>query len=395
MAMTLPKVRSFSEFARAGLGPWGGFVAGWLYWYFWMIVVPVEAIAGANILHNWLGLPPLLLGLILMGVMTAVNLMSARSYGEFEFWFASIKVAAIVVFIALGAAFALGFTSPTGSTFGNLTAYGGFMPKGLTAVLSGAVTVYFSLTGAEITTIAAAESKEPARAVARMSSTVIVRILTFYVGSVLLIVAVVPWTRVRPGESPFTLALSTMQFQWASVAMSAIILTAVLSCLNSAFYVCSRVLFVLAENGDAPQWLIQLNARRVPTRSVWMGSLAGVLGIFAASADSQKVFAFLVNASGALMVFIYMMIVVAHLRVRRAREASGVPVPALTMWFFPWADYLALGGMAAVLIAMALTPDMQQDLKASVLSLAVALGAFYFVNSRRRLRALESPASTG
>ena len=395
MAMTLPKVRSFSEFARAGLGPWGGFVAGWLYWYFWMIVVPVEAIAGANILHNWLGLPPLLLGLILMGVMTAVNLMSARSYGEFEFWFASIKVAAILVFIALGAAFAFGFTSPTGSTFGNLTAYGGFMPKGLTAVLSGAVTVYFSLTGAEITTIAAAESKEPARAVARMSSTVIVRILTFYVGSVLLIVTVVPWIRVRSGESPFTLALSTMQFQWASVAMSAIILTAVLSCLNSAFYVCSRVLFVLAENGDAPQWLIQLNARRVPTRSVWMGSLAGVLGIFAATAHSQKVFAFLVNASGALMVFIYMMIVVAHLRVRRAREASGVPAPALTMWFFPWADYLALGGMAAVLIAMALTPDMQQDLKASVLSLAVALGAFYFVNSRRRSRALESPASAG
>ena len=294
MAMTLPKVRSFSEFARAGLGPWGGFVAGWLYWYFWMIVVPVEAIAGANILHNWLGLPPLLLGLILMGVMTAVNLMSARSYGEFEFWFASIKVAAILVFIALGAAFAFGFTSPTGSTFGNLTAYGGFMPKGLTAVLSGAVTVYFSLTGAEITTIAAAESKEPARAVARMSSTVIVRILTFYVGSVLLIVTVVPWIRVRSGESPFTLALSTMQFQWASVAMSAIILTAVLSCLNSAFYVCSRVLFVLAENGDAPQWLVQLNARRVPTRSVWMGSLAGVLGIFAATAHSQKVFAFLI-----------------------------------------------------------------------------------------------------
>jgi L-asparagine transporter-like permease len=395
MAMTLPKVRSFSEFARAGLGPWGGFVAGWLYWYFWMIVVPVEAIAGANILHNWLGLPPLLLGLILMGVMTAVNLMSARSYGEFEFWFASIKVAAILVFIALGAAFAFGFTSPTGSTFGNLTAYGGFMPKGLTAVLSGAVTVYFSLTGAEITTIAAAESKEPARAVARMSSTVIVRILTFYVGSVLLIVTVVPWIRVRSGESPFTLALSTMQFQWASVAMSAIILTAVLSCLNSAFYVCSRVLFVLAENGDAPQWLIQLNARRVPTRSVLMGSLAGVLGIFAATAHSQKVFAFLVNASGALMVFIYMMIVAAHLRVRWAREASGVPAPALTMWFFPWADYLALGGMAAVLIAMALTPDMQQDLKASVLSLAAALGAFYFVNSRRRSRALESPASAG
>ena len=259
-------------------------------------------------------------------------------------------------------------------------------------MLSGAVTVYFSLTGAEITTIAAAESKEPARAVARMSTTVIVRILTFYVGSVLLIVTVVPWILVKSGESPFTLALTTMQFQWASLAMSAIILTAVLSCLNSAFYVCSRVLFVLAEHGDAPQWLVQLNARRVPTRSVWMGSLAGVLGIFAATAHSQTVFAFLVNASGALMVFIYMMIVVAApARPARARGERGAGAGA-QMWLFPWANYLALGGMAAVLLAMALTPDMQRDFKASILSLAVALAAFLIVDARRKARAATRPA---
>ncbi|HUO20639.1 MAG TPA: amino acid permease [Steroidobacteraceae bacterium] len=394
MALTLPKVRSFTEFARAGLGPWGGFVAGWLYGYFWMIVVPVEAIAGANILHGWLApheVSPLLLGIVLMAVMTLVNLMSARSYGEFEFWFASIKVAAIIVFIGLAAAFALGLSPHAGGGFANLTANGGFVPRGWTAVLSGAVTVYFALTGPEITTIAAAESREPARAVARMSSTVVLRILAFYAGSILLIVTVVPWVQVKSGESPFTLALTAMQYRWASLAMSAIILTAVLSCLNSAFYVCSRVLFVLAEHGDAPQWLVQLNGRRVPTRSVWMGSLAGVLGVLAATAHSQAVFAFLVNASGALMVFVYTMIVVAHLRVRRAREASGAPAPALTMWLFPWLDYLALAGMAAVLIAMACTPQMQADLRASLLTLLVAIGAFLVVGARRRAQALRSP----
>jgi L-asparagine transporter-like permease len=387
-----PQVRSFTEFARLGLGPWAGFVAGWLYWYFWMIVVPVEAIAGANILHGWfqgtlLDVPAWVMGIALMGVMTAVNLMSARSYGEFEFWFASIKVAAIVVFIALAAAFACGFTSPTGATFGNLTRHGGFVPRGWIAVLAGAVTVYFSLTGAEITTIAAAESKEPARAVARMSSSVIVRILTFYVGSVFLIVCVVPWTLVKAGESPFTLALTTMQFRWASLAMSAIILTAVLSCLNSAFYVCSRVLFVLAEHGDAPQWLVQLNARRVPMRSVWMGTVAGVLGIIAAITSNQTVFAFLVNASGALIVFVYMLTALSQLKLRRAREAAGVPPPALSMWLFPWATYAALAGMAAVLIAMAFTPgDMSQELWSSVVALAVAGAAFLAVDARRRAR---------
>ncbi|HYX75053.1 MAG TPA: amino acid permease [Steroidobacteraceae bacterium] len=384
MALALPAVRSFSEFARVGLGPWAGFVAGWLYWYFWIIVVPVEAIAGATILHGWLGLPAWLLGLVLMGIMTGVNLLSARSYGEFEFWFASIKVAAILVFIALAAAFAGGFTSSTGPTFGNLVRYGGFAPKGWVSVLAGAVTVYFSLTGAEITTIAAAESREPARAVARMSSSVIVRILTFYVGSVLLIVTVVPWIEVRPGESPFTLALSTMHFPWASLAMSAIILTAVLSCLNSAFYVCSRVLFVLAEHGDAPQWLVQLNVRRVPTRSVWVGSLAGVLGILAAINYPQTVFAFLVNASGALMVFIYMIVALAHIRLRRARQARGEPEPALTMWLFPWASYAAVGGMGAVLIAMAFTPgELATELRVSVLALTVAVIAYLIVDTRR------------
>ncbi|MBV8143931.1 MAG: amino acid permease [Gammaproteobacteria bacterium] len=387
MAVALPAVRSFTEFARVGLGPWAGFVAGWLYWYFWIIVVPVEAIAGATILHGWLGLPAWLLGLVLMGIMTGVNLMSARSYGEFEFWFASIKVAAILVFIALAAAFACGLTSGSGPTFGNLTRYGGFAPKGWTAVLAGAVTVYFSLTGAEITTIAAAESREPARAVARMSSSVIVRILTFYVGSVLLIVSVVPWVQVRPGESPFTLALTTMHFRWASLAMSAIILTAVLSCLNSAFYVCSRVLFVLAEHGDAPQWLVQLNPRRVPTRSVWAGSVAGVIGIIAAINYPQTVFAFLVNASGALMVFIYMMVAAAHIRLRRQRAARGEPEPALTMWLFPWASYAALAGMAAVLIAMAVTPgELATELRVSVLALAVAVVAYLIIEARRRAR---------
>jgi GABA permease len=400
MAVANPQVRSFTEFARLGLGPWAGFMAGWLYWYFWMIVVPVEAIAGANILHGWfqgtaLDVAPWILGLVLMGIMTAVNLMSARHYGEFEFWFASIKVAAILVFIALAAAFACGLTSHTGATFGNLTQHGGFVPRGWVAVLAGAVTVYFSLTGAEITTIAAAESKEPARAVARMSSSVIVRILTFYVGSIFLIVSVVPWTLVRSGESPFTLALTAMQFRWASLAMSAIILTAVLSCLNSAFYVCSRVLFVLAEHGDAPQWLVQLNARRVPTRSVWMGTIAGVLGIIAAIASNQTVFAFLVNASGALIVFVYMLIAFSQLRLRRAREAAGEPAPALTMWLFPWATYAAIAGMAAVLIAMALTPgDMSQELWSSVIALAVALAAFLAVDARRRGRAARlTPAS--
>lgn len=383
MAVSLPQVRSFTEFARAGLGPWAGFVAGWLYWYFWVIVVPVEAIAGANILHLWLpSLPPLVLGLGLMAIMTGVNLMSARSYGEFEFWFSSIKVAAIVVFILLSAAYAFGFTSPHGSTLSNLTSHGGFAPQGVVAVLAGAVTVFFALTGAEITTVAAAESSEPARAAAKMSTSVIVRILTFYVTSIFLIVCIVPWDTIKVGESPFADALTSMGYSWASLAMSGIILTAVLSCLNSAFYVCSRVLFILAEHGDAPPGLVKLNARRVPVRSVWMSSLAGVLGVLAETQFPDTVFAFLVNASGALMVFIYMMVAFAQIRLRRERERTGEPAPAVQMWLFPWASYAAIAGMLAILVAMSRS-GQARDLYVSLGTLAVALVAYWLVRAGR------------
>jgi GABA permease len=384
MAVAMPEVRSFTEFARAGLGNWAGFSVGWLYWYFWVIVIPVEAIAGALILQQWLPQVPMMaLGTGLMAVMTGVNLMSARSYGEFEFWFSSIKVSAIIVFIAYSAAFAFGLIGPRTPTFGNLTAHGGFMPLGPVPVLATVTTVFFSMMGAEIVTIAAAESPEPARAVARMVSTVVWRILIFYVASLFLIVSVVPWNLVKPGFSPFTLALDTMQVPLAGTIMSAIILTAVLSCLNSSFYIASRVLFVLAGRGDAPRWLVKTNARHVPARSVLLGGLAGFAGIIARELAPDTVFKFLVNASGSLIVFIYMAIAIAQIRLRRQRERAGVGTLGLSMWFFPWASYLAIAAMAAVLVAMAFSPELQSQLWVSALSVAVALLAYAALRVRR------------
>ena len=397
MATALPKVRSFTEFARAGLGDGAGFVVGWLYWYFWVLVVPVEAIAGAKILQVWLpSLSPLQIGIGLMTVMTGVNLMSARSYAEFEFWFASIKVAAILVFIAIAASYAFGFGfglgAPHASTFSNLTADGGFTPHGWIAVVAAVPTVFFAMTGAEITTIAAAESAEPGRAVARMSSTVIWRIMVFYVISLFLIVSVTPWSSVRSGESPFTLALHTMQVPWAPQIMSAIIMTAVLSCLNSAFYVSSRVLFILAARGDAPSFLVKVNRRHVPVTSVLIGAVAGFLGIIAATEAPQKVFDFLVSSSGALIVFVYMAIIAAQITLRRRRERLGEPSPAVTMWLFPWLSYGAIACMGAVLIAMAVTPSLQPDLKASCVTLAIAIAAYGLVKLGRKPRVIETHA---
>jgi L-asparagine transporter-like permease len=393
MTTALPHVRSFTEFARAGLGEGAGFVVGWLYWYFWVLVVPVEAIAGAKILQSWIPFSPLQIGVGLMSVMTCVNLMSARSYAEFEFWFASIKVAAILVFIAIAASYAFGWTSPHGATFGNLVEHGGFTPHGWIAVLAAVPTVFFAMTGAEITTIAAAESAQPGRAIARMSTTVIWRILIFYVISLFLIVSVTPWNTVRSGESPFTLALNTMHVPWAGTIMSVIILTAVLSCLNSAFYVSSRVLFILADRGDAPQSLVKLNARRVPVGSVLIGAAAGFLGIIAATQAPQIVFDFLVSSSGAVIVFIYMIICVAQITLRRRREREGLPPPAVRMWLFPYLSFAAIAGMGAVLIAMAMTPGLQRDFYFSCITLVVAVVAYLIVHRLRQPRVAPSAAT--
>ncbi len=392
MASVLPGVRSFTEFARAGLGPGAGFVVGWLYWYFWVTVVPVEAIAGAGLLHlltqQWINVPTPALGVVLVLIMTGVNLMSARSYGEFEFWFASIKIAAIVVFILLGAAALLGLLGHgTVGALANLSTHGGFLPRGSFAVLAGVTTVFFSLTGAEITTVAAVESRDPQRALTRMTTAVISRILLFYVVSIGLIVMVVPWDEIVPGESPFTHALAAMHFAWASRAMTLIILTAVLSCLNSAFYVTSRVLFTLAANRDAPRSLVWLNPRRVPTRSVLIGCLAGLAGVLAMTWSPSGVFAFLINASGALMVFVYLATAAAQIRLRRRQPTD----PPVRVWLFPWTSYLAIAAMLAVLAAMALTRALASQFYVSVAELGLALAAWGITAQRRRAAAARAP----
>src|SRR5579862_1105681 len=383
MAIALPHVRSFSDFARAGIGDWAGFVVGWLYWYFWVFVVPVEAIAGAHLLRLWIDLPEGFIGVVLMAIMTGVNLLSARSYGEFEFWFALIKVVAVVLFIAAAAAWAFGLTSGGAPTWGNLVHDGGFAPYGWVTVLAAVTSVFFAIVGAEITVVAAAESREPARAVARMSTAVMTRILIFYVGSILMIVIVVPWRLIVPGQSPFTAALMTMHFQWAGTAMALIILTAVLSCLNSAYYVTSRVLFALAAKGDAPAALVKLNSRGVPVRSVLMGSAAGLAGIAAATASPTVVFAFLVNASGSLIVYIYLLIAIAQIRLRFARSPAQQAALPVQMWLFPASSYFAVAGLSVVLLAMAVTPALATQFYAGALSLAVILAATW-VHSRRR-----------
>jgi GABA permease len=388
MAAATPGLGSFTEYVRLGLGDWGGFLSGWLYWYFWVVVVAIEAIAGASLLSTWIALPVWAIVAILMVLLTAVNLMSSRSYGEFEFWFSSIKVAAIVAFIFIAGAYALGLTSGTGATFSNLYAHGGFMPFGWVAVLAGVTTVVFSLCGAEIATIAAAESNESTRVISRMTITIVARILLFYVVSILLVLAVVPWTEVVPGQSPFAAALTRTHIPGAGTIMNLIVLTAVLSCLNSGVYVTSRVLFTLAARREAPQSMIALSKRRVPSRAILIGSSFGYLAVLLSIVSPERVFAYLVNASGALMVVIYLLACFAHLRLRRQMERSSPERLTIRVWLFPWLTYVTIAAMFGVLIAMTATAIRlgnfwRSEAVASGVAVLIAALAGWIVRRRR------------
>ena len=389
MAASNPQITSFTEFSRAGLGNWAGFTAGWLYWFFWVVVVAIEAIAGAVILKMWMPFEVWQIGLGLMVLMTGVNLLSTRSYGEFEFWFASLKVAAILAFIAVGAAYVFGFGPPDVRSFSNLFQHGGFAPTGYATMLAGVVTVIFALTGAEIATIAAAESEEPAKAIGRLTSSVAMRILLFYVGSISLIVTIVPWNEIVPGVSPFATSLAKIGIPGAALAMQLVVLTAVLSCLNSGLYVTSRVLYVLAARGDAPQSMIALNKRKVPARAILIGSAFGYAAVIASIISPQVVFAFLLNASGATMIMIYLMTAISHVRLRQKADPATL---SIKMWLFPGLSYLVIASMIGVLVAMTTTPDLLAQLAASVFAFVVVLGLYFFVR-KRGPRALATDAA--
>jgi GABA permease len=381
MAVALPTVGSFSDYGRMALGNWAGFSIGWLYWYFWAIVVGFEATVAAGILGQYVNMAPWLISLILVLALTATNLYSVGSYGEFEFWFAGIKVAAIIIFIVLGALFVIGLWPGGGGGMGlsNLYDQGGFFPNGGLVMFSGIVTVIFAFVGAEIVTIAASESNEPSRNVARATNAVIYRVLLFYVVSVFFVAAIVPWDTPFAEEvirSPFTVAFERMGIPGAGTLMNFVVLTAVLSVLNSSLYTTSRMLFALTRHNDAPKFFTNTTARGVPIWAILAGTSFGYVSVAIYYFFPADVFTWLINASGAIALFAYLLIAISELVMRRRLEREAPESLQLRMWFYPWLTYLSIAAMVAVLVAMFIIPDQRPLLIASLISLGVILAAY-------------------
>ena len=382
MAVALPAVGSFYEYARLAwserpqLGELAGFLSGWMYWYFWVIVVALEAVAGAGLVRFWLpNVPPWFVSLTLLLSLTLTNLISVKSFGEFEFWFASIKVAAITAFLLIAGVYVLGLWPGTAVQIANLTSHGGFAPNGVLPILTGAVAATGFYFGAEIVSIAAAEAAEPAKAVARATNSVVTRALLFYVGSILLVVCLVPWNSAEI-MTPYVSALAAMHIPAAADIMNAVVLTAVLSALNSGLYASSRMLFALTRRGDAPASWAKLSRNGVPSRAILLGTVFGYGAVIMSYVSHDTVFAFLVNSYGTVAIFVYLLIAISELRLRARLEREDPARLKIRMWAYPYLTYLAIAGMLGIELAKAFIPEQRTPLVFGIISLGILLLAF-------------------
>lgn len=377
MAVAYPVVGGFYEYSRISLGELAGFLTGWMYWYFWIIVVALEAVAGAKILGLWWpAVQPWEFTLGLTALFTLVNLMSVRSYGEAEFWFASIKVVAITVFLIAGAVFVLGLWPGAPGGFSHLTLHGGFMPNGIVPVLTGAVAATGFYFGTEIVAVAAAESAEPEKAVADSMQSVIWRVLIFYVGSIFLVVCIVPWNDTDLMSRPYVSVLQTLRIPGAVTAMSLIVLTAVLSALNSGLFASSRMLMALAAKGDAPRFFAKLDKRGVPVAALFAGTTFAYAAVVMSYVSPDKVFSFLVNSYGTVAIFVYVLIALSQLKLRRRLEREMPERLRMRMWLYPHLTRFAIFLMLLIVAAMGIIPDQRSPLIFGLVSVAVLLAAF-------------------
>ncbi|MER5682138.1 MULTISPECIES: amino acid permease [unclassified Streptomyces] len=390
MAAARPSSGSFSAYADRALGRWAGFSIGWLYWFFWVVVLAVEATAGAKILEGWVpAVPQWAWALIVMLVLTATNLVSVSSYGEFEFWFAGIKVVAIAAFVVVGllAVFGLlpGSDNP-GSGLAHLTDSGGFFPHGPGAILTGVLMVVFSFMGSEIVTLAAGESENPQRAVQKATNSVIWRIAVFYLGSIFIVLTLLPWNDASIlKDGSYVAALNSIGIPHAGQVMDVIVLTAVLSCLNSGLYTASRMAFSLGERGDAPKAFARTNKRGVPRAAILSSVVFGFVAVFFNYQWPDTVFQFLLNSSGAVALFVWLVICFTQLRMRGIILRESPEKLVVRMWLFPYLTWATIAMISFVLVYM-LTDDSGREqvlLSLLVAAIVVAISLVREVRQRK------------
>jgi GABA permease len=379
MSVASPSTGSFAVYAGEALGHWAGYTIGWLYWYAWVMLVAFEATAGAGIIHGiWPAIPNWVTCIVLTTLLAYVNSISVKSYGEFEYWFAMIKVAAIVLFLIIGFAVIFNlYPAMKSPGFSNFIDRGGLFPNGLGAIGSGCLMVIFSYFGVEIAAIASNETPDPAKNVKMAINTVIWRILIFYIGSLTVITFLVPWNSTAVLQSPFVTTMQEIGIPGAAAIMTFVVITAVFSCLNSGLYTSSRMLFGIAEKGEAPKMFLKLNKHGVPITALIFSTIVSYIAAAFNYISPEKVFVFLINASGAVALLVFLIIAVSQIILRRRAERNGQELE-FKMWCFPYLTYITIACLGAVVIGMFTVPDLRSQVL-TTFGFGLAVVASYFL----------------
>ena len=387
MVAAHPDSGAFSVYTSRAMGPAAGFAMGWVWWIELVIVVAAEAIAAASTLvAMWPIAPVWLLTLIFLVVLTAINLLGVDRFGEFEFWFALLKVAAVLVFLVIGVLLICGVLAAPAAGASNLVGHGGFMPNGWSGIAAALLMVTFSFGGIEIMAVAAAETEDPARNVSRAVRTIVWRILLFYMGSVAVMVIAVPWDDPKLGTSPFVAVLDRAGIPAASEVMTLVIVLALLSSLNANLYGAARMLGSLAERGMAPRAAMRTRGRSVPAMAVLASVLFGFCCVLATFRWGDTVLGTLLNIVGSTIIVTYFFTICSQYVLRRQVEREGTPLP-MRIKGFPVVSWAAMILLVSIMVLGMFAPDV----RAQLLSTGALVVVLYLVGIAWSLHDGRSP----
>jgi AAT family amino acid transporter len=362
MSLHDPRDGSFTAYAEVHFGPRFGFITGWSYWLSWVLVGMAELTAAGLFMHFWFPqLPQWLTALVALAGLYAINRLNVRTFGEVEFWFALIKILTILGLLAVGIAilvFGVG-SSLEEAAVSNLWTRGGFFPAGVAGFAAVLPIAFFAFGGIEVIGLAAREAADPARALPRAINSVIFRILLFYVGSLAVIMSLMPWDQIEQGSSPFVLIFDEIGLPAAAGVVNAVVITAVLSSCNSGLFATARVIAALGARGEAPRALAARDARQIPRRALDASAAAMLIGVLLNYLVPDRIFGYLLVSSAVLLMWNWLMILAAHLRFRRHRGPSDPAIPAFRLPGAPWSNYLAMAFIGLVLVMMLRDPNLR------------------------------------
>lgn len=359
MVVEEPVSGSFSHFANKYWGRFAGFLSGWNYWFLYVLAGMAELTAvGIYIQFWWPDVPTWVSALVFFLLINAINLTNVKCFGEMEFWFAIIKVLAIIGMIGLGSYLLISGSGGHQAGLANLWQHGGFFPNGVHGLIMALAIVMFSFGGLELIGITAAEADNPEKVIPQAANQVIYRILIFYIGALVVLLSLSPWPELSEGGSPFVLVFSHLGKTFTAHALNFVVLTAALSVYNSGVYCNSRMLHGLAQQGNAPQALARLNRRGVPVFAIGLSALATLGGVvldYLVPGDALTILMSLVISS---MLINWAIISIAHLKFRRRKDQEGTKT-RFPLFGYPGTNYLCLAFMALLLVVMWQSPDMR------------------------------------